>query len=117
MYINGNGCLSEMEKVDVKKFLQSFANPVAWWKTARFAIGLAALIFVGFTVYKAYFVPTQRNTQKIIVGRGWVGNIFQGESGKSTKSNHGMEPFVELYGQFDSDSERRAGIKCGIKFF
>ena len=103
-----------MAKVDFRKFFRSFVEPVAWWKTARFAIGLAALILGGFTIYRAYFMPSQKNTQTITVGQGGTATIVQN---KAEKSNHGLEPFIELYGQVDDQNEGRAGIRCGVRLF
>ena len=100
-----------MEKIDLGKFALSFADPLAWIKTIRFSIGTLGILLLGFTIYKAYFQPTNKSSQTIRVERGaTVGMIGTPETKK------GYELFTELYAQFDSEKEGRTGVRCGIRF-
>jgi hypothetical protein len=100
-----------MEKIDLGKFALSFADPLAWVKTLRFSLGTLGIILLCFTIYKAYFKPTNNSSQTIRVERGAsVGMIGTPETKKS------FEPFTEVYVQFDNKEEGRIGVRCGLKF-
>ncbi len=55
------------EKVDVKKFAKGFVKPVEWWKAASMAIKIFIVLFITFTIYRAYFMKTQTQTQALNV--------------------------------------------------
>jgi len=52
-----------VEKFSAGKFFGSFFQLIPWVKDIRTYAGLAILLFVGFTIYRAYFVKAQQQTQ------------------------------------------------------
>jgi len=65
--------MAETEKFSLTKFLGSFAQWLPWVKTLRYAIGIIAILFLLFTIYKAFF--EKKNSQKITIGSGSTVNI------------------------------------------
>ena len=56
--------MADQEKFSLLKFLGSFVQWLPWVKTARYAIGIAAIGLIGLTIYKAFFMPTQTTKQE-----------------------------------------------------
>ncbi len=53
------------EKVDIKKFAKGFIQPVEWWKAASTGLKVIIVILAIITFYRAYFMKTQTQTQKL----------------------------------------------------
>ena len=102
------------EKFSLIKFLGSFVQWLPWVKTARYAIGIAAIGLIGLTIYKAFFMPTQTTRQEthIIAQPGAQVTIDQKQEKKSGVEIH---PFVEGYGFAESDDRRGVGGKAGVR--
>ena len=64
--INNN---TNTEPIDIKKAVTSPFTGLFWIKTFMYGLGLSALIFIGFGVYKAYFKKPEPN-QSIQVSQG-----------------------------------------------
>lgn len=66
-----------VEKFSLSKFLSGFTNPVSWAKDAKTIITIAIILFVGFTLYRAYIQPRtiQKQQPKITVQAGGTGNF------------------------------------------
>lgn len=45
------------------KFFGSFFQLIPWLKDIRTLAGIVIIIFIGFTIYRAYFMKTQQQTQ------------------------------------------------------
>ena len=107
--------MAESEKFSVLKFLGSFVQWLPWVKTARYAIGIAAIGLRGLTIYKAFFMPTETTKQEthIIAQPGAQVTIDQ----KREEKQSGLEvhPFVEGYGFAESDDRKGGGAKAGVR--
>jgi len=102
------------EKFSLIKFLGSFVQWLPWVKTARYAIGIAAIGFGGLVIYRAFFMPTQtvRQETHIVAQPGAQVTIDQKQEKKSGVEVH---PFVEGYGFAESDDRKGVGGKAGVR--
>jgi len=100
------------DKFSLLKFLGSFFQWLPWIKTLRFGLGLVIVAFVGFTVYKAFFVRTQQQTQKIVVEKGATAIIQQ----KQELPRRRFIPFVEGFVEQRSQNTMQSGIRAGLRF-
>jgi hypothetical protein len=107
--------MPETEKFSLLKFAGSFFQFLPWVKTLRYAAGIALLGFVGLTIYRAFFMPTQATKQvtHIIAQPGAQVTVDQKKEEK--KSGIEAHPFVEGYGFIESDNRRGIGAKAGIR--
>jgi hypothetical protein len=107
--------MSENEKFSFLKFISSFFQFLPWVKTARYAIGVAAIGVIGLTIYKAFFMPTQTTKQEthIIAQPGSQVTIDQKREEK--KSGIDIRPFLEGYGFAESDDRKGVGAKAGVR--
>ncbi|MDP3786752.1 MAG: hypothetical protein Q8R05_04280 [Candidatus Omnitrophota bacterium] len=107
--------MADQEKFSLLKFLGSFVQWLPWVKTARYAVGLALIGFVGIMIYRAFFMPTQTTKQEthIIAQTGSQVTIDQKREEK--KSGIEVRPFVEGYGFAESDDRKGVGAKAGVR--
>ena len=107
--------MPENEKFSLLKFAGSFFQFLPWVKTLRYAAGIALIGFVGLTIYRAFFMPTQITKQvaHIIAQPGAQVTIDQEKEEK--KSGIEVSPFVEGYGFVESDERKGAGAKAGVR--
>ncbi len=107
--------MAEQEKFDLFKFLGSFLQLVPWVKNIRYMIGFALVGFVGLTIYRAFFMPTQTTKQvtQIVAQRGSQVTVDQKREEKP--SGLGVHPFVEGYGFAESDKRTGAGGRAGLR--
>ncbi|MBI5050548.1 MAG: hypothetical protein HZC11_06715 [Nitrospirae bacterium] len=107
--------MSETEKFSLLKFAGSFFQFLPWAKTLRYAAGIALIGFVGLTIYRAFFMPTQTTKQitHIIAQPGAQVTVDQ----KREEKKPGVEvhPFVEGYGFAESDNRKGVGAKAGVQ--
>lgn len=107
--------MAESERFSILKFLGSFVQWLPWVKTARYAIGIAAIGLIGLTIYKAFFMPTQtiKQVTHIIAQPGAQVTVDQ----KKEEKKPGIEvsPFVEGYGFVESDERKGVGAKAGVR--
>ena len=107
--------MADQEKFSLFKFLGSFFQVLPWVKNIRYVIGIALVGFVGLTVYRAFFMPTQTTKQEthIIAQPGSQVTIDQ----KREEKKPGIEvrPFVEGYGFAESDDRKGVGAKAGVR--
>jgi hypothetical protein len=107
--------MAESEKFSLLKFAGSFFQFLPWVKTLRYAAGIALIGFVGLTIYKAFFMPTETTKQEthIIAQPGAQVTIDQKREEK--KSGLEIHPFVEGYGFAESDDRKGVGGKAGVR--
>jgi len=107
--------MGEGEKFNLLKFLGSFTQVLPWVKTLRYAAGIALIGFVGLTIYRAFFMPTQTTKQitHIIAQPGAQVTVDQKREEK--KPGIDVNSFVEGYGFSESDSRKGAGVRAGVK--
>ncbi len=107
--------MAESEKFSIFKFLGSFVQWLPWVKTLRYAAGIALVGFIGLTIYRAFFMPTESTKQEthIIAQPGAQVTIDQ----KREEKKPGLEvyPFVEGYGFAESDDRKGVGAKAGVR--
>jgi hypothetical protein len=107
--------MAEGEKFSLFKFLGSFVQVLPWVKTLRYAAGIALIGFVGLTIYRAFFMPTQTTRQEthIIAQSGAQVTVDQ----KKEEKKPGIEvrPFIEGYGFAESDDRKGVGAKAGVR--
>ena len=106
--------MPENEKFSLLKFAGSFFQFLPWVKTLRYATGIALVGFVGLTIYRAFFMPTQTTKQvtHIIAQPGAQVTVDQK---KEKKSGIAVSPFVEGYGFAESDDRKGVGAKAGVR--
>lgn len=107
--------MAENEKFSLFKFAGSFFQFLPWVKTLRYAAGIALIGFVGLTIYRAFFMPTQTTKQvtHIIAQPGAQVTVDQKKEEK--KSGIKVSPFVEGYGFAESDDRKGIGGKAGVR--
>lgn len=107
--------MPETEKFSLFKFAGSFFQFLPWVKTLRYAAGIALIGFVGLTIYRAFFMPTQTTKQvtHIIAQPGSQVTVDQKRQEK--KSGIEVSPFVEGYGFVESDERKGVGAKAGVR--
>ena len=104
--------MADGEKFDFKKFIGSFIQMLPWVKTIRYVLGALGIGFVGFTIYRAYLMPTTKQITHIIAQPGAQVTIDQKQEEKKRLSVH---PFVEGYGFVESDDRKGVGAKGGVR--
>jgi Ni,Fe-hydrogenase I cytochrome b subunit len=100
--------MAEAEKFSLSKFLGSFTQWLPWVKTLRYTIGIIAILFLLFTIYKAFF--EKKNAQKITIGSGSTVNIKQGETQRKR-----FILFVEPYVDQSSNRKLGTGVRGGVR--
>lgn len=106
------------EPLSVAKFVGSFADPLSWIKNIRFIAGAALILFLLFTLYRAYFVKNK--TTMIRVEKGATANIY--EVGDKKKEIANCIPYLDAsYGRFNNgfdswnDGEDGWEVRAGIR--
>ena len=107
--------MAEDEKFNLLKFLGSFFQFLPWVKTLRYAAGIALIGFIGLTIYRAFFMPTETTKQEthIVAQPGSQVTIDQRREEK--KPGVEVHPFVEGYGFAESDDRKGVGGKAGVR--
>ncbi len=107
--------MSETEKFSLLKFAGSFFQFLPWVKTLRYVVGIALIGFVGLTIYRAFFMPTQITKQitHIIAQPG--AQVIVDQKKEEKKSRIDISPFVEGYGFAESDNRKGVGGKAGVR--
>ena len=107
--------MADGEKFDLFKFLGSFVQWLPWVKTARYAIGIAAIGLIGLTIYKAFFMPTQTTKQETHIVAQSGSQVTIDQKREEKKSGVDVHPFVEGYGFAESDNRKGVGGKAGVR--
>ncbi len=107
--------MADGEKFNSLKFITSFFQVVPWVKTLRYAAGIALIGFIGLTIYRAFFMPTETTKQEthIIAESGAQVTVDQKKEEK--KSKIGVSPFVEGFGFAESNDRKGVGAKAGVR--
>jgi len=114
--------MAEAEKFDFKKFLSGFVNPVTHAKNLQFLVWFALIILIGFTIWRAFFMHTQAQSQKqtatVIALPGSTVTYAPEQSQKQEVKKRPWWlpiPFVEGYGFVESDNRKGVGAKAGAR--
>ncbi len=107
--------MAEEEKFSLVKFISSFGQFLPWVKTARYVLGFLGIAFIGLTIYRAYFIPTNTTKQitHIIAQPG--SNVTVEQRKEEKKSLFSVHPFLEGYSFAESDGRNGFGAKAGIR--
>lgn len=106
--------MAEEEKFSLVKFISSFGQLLPWIKTARYVLGFLGIAFIGLTIYRAYFMPTNKTVNNIVAQPGSQVNLVEDKK-KETKKLFALHPFIEGYGFAESDKRTGFGAKAGIR--
>lgn len=103
--------MADGERFDIKKLLKSPFTGLYWTKTVMLGLGILALIFIGYGVYKAYFKKPEP-TQAIHAEAGSNVKVIQYNERKKT-----LIPFIEGFVEQKSDGSRwNTGMRAGLRF-
>lgn len=107
--------MADGEKFNLLKFITSFFQVVPWVKTLRYAAGIALVGFIGLTIYRAFFMPTELTKQETHIVAQPGANITVDQKREEKKHGIAVNPFVEGYGFIESDDRKGVGAKAGLK--
>lgn len=93
------------EKFDIKKFFD--LSPTALGKVLSIGWKLLLVLFLVFTIWRAWFTKPQTQQTKIKEVKGNV-NIIQ-------KQSRFLIPFVEVFVEQKRDSDMNTGVRVGIR--
>lgn len=101
--------------MDWKKFLASFFQVVPWVKNLRFILGAVIVAFIGFTVYRAYFVKQVQQTQNahITAQPGSTVNYTTVQNAEKKRKWWVPAPFVDVYTFVQTDDTQGFGVRFG----
>ncbi len=95
------------EKFSLSKFFQGFINPVTTAKNTQYTLWIALVVLAGFTIWRAFFMPSQKMQTRLRVEEGGTGNITRRQA--PTKR---MQFFLGAYGGTDNS----VGIVARVLF-
>ena len=107
--------MADQEKFSLLKFLGSFFQVLPWVKNIRYVIGIALVGFVGLTVYRAFFMPTQTTKQETHIVAQSGSQVTIDQKREEKKPGVEVHPFVEGYGFAESDDRKGVGGKAGVR--
>lgn len=89
------------EPFSIKKALGGFLNPVTWSKAVVIGAMIAIILFLGFTIYRAYFMKTGSNISKpthtptniMFPGSGDIGTLDQSQDVKTDQKVEQKRPW------------------------
>jgi len=110
--------MAEAEKFDIKKFFSGFVSPVTNAKNVQFLVWLILIILAGFTIWRAFFMPSQaqKQTTGILALPGSHITYAPQQSQKQEVKKRPWWipiPFVEGYGFAESDGRTGIGGRAG----
>ena len=107
--------MADGEQFNLFKFLGSFVQVLPWVKTLRYAAGIALVGFVGLTIYRAFFMPTQTTKQETHIVAQSGSQVTIDQKREEKKPGIEVHPFVEGYGFAESDDRKGVGGKAGVR--
>jgi len=96
------------EPFSPSKFFGSFIQPIGWVKSLSLGLKLFILLWLAFTIYKAYFTKTQTQHNVITVQPGGTVNVGQSQDKKKLSFTTGF------WGGATSDGTMVGGMYGGI---
>ena len=97
------------EPFDIKKFFD--LSPTALGKSISIGWKLLLVLLVIFTIYRAWIIPKQKQTQQITVESGGQATIIQKQDRKRF-----LIPFVEGFVEQSRNNQMNTGIRAGLRF-
>jgi len=95
---------------------KSFISGLDWFKSIMIGLKIVGVLFIGITIWRAWFMPTNKQTQKtaIVVQSGGTLKLDQSQKQGAGKKEKSI--FTELYIQGDTDKEVEGGFRLGYRF-
>lgn len=107
--------MAEGEKFSLVKFFKSFFQWLPWVKDLRTICTIVILVFVGFTIYRAYFVKAQQQTQKIVIQKG-ASAVIQQKQEIPKRSWWIPSPYVRINTFTKTNGEKGLGTEFGAEW-
>ena len=108
--------MPETEKFSLFKFAGSFFQFLPWVKTLRYAAGIALIGFVGLTIYRAFFMPTQTTKQVTHIIAQPGSQVTRIRKDRKRKSGIEVGPFVEgIWIRGIRRTQGRRRYKAGVR--
>ena len=117
--------VDDENKISPSKFISSFFQLLPWIKTSRFIIGAIIVLFIGITIWRAYFrkdilqTQTQKQETTITQAPGSTVNLG-GPAQTQTTPKRRFDPFVFTVGGVTGEKKGSEGwflgAGAGIKF-
>ena len=111
--------MAEGEKVTLQKWLSGFVNPVTNAKNTQFVVWLALIVLAGFTIWKAFFAPTnsQHQSANLVALPGSTVHYSPQQQQETKKRAWWVpSPFAEGYGFAESDGRNGVGGRVGARW-
>ncbi len=89
-------------------------SPLLWFKAIKTGLLLSGIVFIGVTIYRAYFLRTVLQKQTTTF-RGQVGQVIV----QAPKAGNGrLRPFIALYGEtrLQDPQDLSVGVQIGAQF-
>jgi len=107
--------MADNEAFSFKKFFASFFQAVPWMKNIRFILGLVIILVLGYTIYRAYIMPRNKQVQntQIHVDSGGTLNLTNSQKIEEKKRPWWLPHlFGEVYGfkEFEAAGGSRTGV-------
>lgn len=111
--------LEPKEPFSWMKAFNSLFSGMDWFKAFMVGIKILGILFIAFTIYRAWFMATQKQTQQthVTVQPGGTMNLVQSQT-TTVKKRPWWLPivFVEGYGFAESDGRTGLGARAGGRF-
>jgi len=111
------------EKFSIVKWFSGFVNPITWSKSVAYLAMIVIILFVAFTVYRAYFMKNQQQKTHITVQKGGTANITNVQNQNNKRPWWMPIPYISIFGEakgsprssFD-DVQYGYGAQAGIRW-
>lgn len=96
------------EPFSISKAIKSFFSGLDWFKALMIGLKILGIAFIGLTIYRAYFMETQSQTQ---IFRGNVKQVTIRQDRKKT-----FIPFIEGGVEKNNQTEFETYMRAGLRF-
>jgi len=106
--------MADNEKFDIVKWVKGFIDPKTWAKSLVYGLMIAAIIFVGLTIYRAYFKKDQAQKTTIHIASGGTANITNVQNAEKKRKWWMPIPYISVFGEARNDTTSKfEDIKYG----
>lgn len=96
------------EPFSISKAIKSFFSGLDWFKALMIGLKILGIAFIGLTIYRAYFMETQSQTQ---IFRGNVKQVTIRQDRKKV-----FIPFIEGGVEKNNQTEFETYMRAGLRF-
>jgi len=118
------------EPFDIKKWASGFINPVTWSKSIVYFGMVLLILFVGLTIYRAFFMKTGSNIHRpwmiALPGSTVTADMSSEQKVEQKKRSWWMPiPYIEVFGEitskYDEDNKFTKprpgfGVETGVRW-